>query len=132
MKTYNTGDSVYFRTSDGDRHWGVVAHAEGDQVHTVVYTAVENDTSVVRQVRPDRIVDLEQVGNDAAAALDRIHRQYRAKAALLSELLGRLGYYAEYDGKIEYHSEYSEDRQTESVRELVDEFTRRRDALYKA
>lgn len=130
-REYKIGESILFKRPNLPNAWGRVTSITrnaktGDPIS---YTVAEDETQVGYLVKISGVVDLEQVAADASAALDRMARRDRERGDLLMHLLGRLSHYAEYGGVIQYHGEYSEDRQELLVRELVDEYTAKASAL---
>lgn len=130
MKEYKTGDSICFKNTAGERKFGEVRFQLSRPEEGLYGYEVreEGEDGYIHTIHLSQIVDFEEISRKAGAALDRWHAEDRRKADLLSELLGRLGYYADHGGRIDYASEYSETRTMEPVSELVAEFTARRDA----
>ena len=128
MKTYKTGDSICFKNLDDEREFGKVRFELARAEEGVFGYEVETEAGYYVAVRLDQIVDFEEIALAAGAALDRYHAEHSRKADLLSELLGRLGYYADHGGHIEYRNEYSQNIEQVPVLTLVSEFVTRRDA----
>ena len=106
MKTYAAGDSVCFKSHEGDKmRWGTVMFRLGRGDDYYGYEIQEDgDEGLIHTVMNDRVVDLEDISRQAGAALDRIHAEDRRQAGLLHELLGALIFYANHGGEIAYQS----------------------------
>lgn len=126
MKEYKTGDSICFKKTDGEREFGTVRFELVRDGEGVFGYEVETEAGHHVVVRPGQVVDFEEISRLAGEALDRWHAEDRRKAYLLSELLGRLGYYADRDGRVEYLVDGR--WQSSTVSGLVAEFKARRDA----
>lgn len=124
---HDEGDVVCFLKPDGDKQFGTIQDVHLDRGGKGVSYMVKGDDGYGYHIRPNAIVDLAQVSRDATAALEKFARQDRARADLLSELLGKLSYYADRLGHVRYMVEgkiYRAD-----LRELVDEYLAKRDAV---
>ena len=135
-RTYEVGDSIYFRSDDVTKLWGKVTQVQYSYPSGQVcryLVKVDNGPDPIK-VDIHQVIDLQEVADRATAALERSARQDRAKAELLDYLLGVLSYYAERDGQIVYaetNSVMSKYEARKSVREIVDEYTAKREWVYQ-
>lgn len=126
-QTHSMGDVVCFRKPDGDKMFGTVDAVITDYVTGNNTYMVKGDDGFRRHLSSNAIVDLKKISEDAAAALEKFARQDRARADLLSELLGKLDYFAECEGRLFYTA--GGKRRSVQVKSLVDEYMAKRDAV---
>lgn len=121
-REYKVGQTLPFRRPDGTLTWGEVKYVDTDDAISPVSYTVKADDDYAYIISADLVVDLDRVSADASAALDRIARRDRERGDLLMYLLGTLSAYARRGGAIEYRNEYSQNIESKSLQELVDEY----------
>lgn len=128
MKVYEEGNSIAWRGKKDDKNrFGKVLDSVEVDGELTGYMVLEDGDRFGAMVPLSIVVDFEEISRLASEALDRWHAEDRRKADLLSELLGKLGYYARQHGVIAYDNEFGSGYNSVKVQDLVDEYLAKRD-----